>query len=72
MTLQKQLQAKLRETLKELGKSQVEFARELGVTRQEVNIYLNSSCSCDKLVMLLGKLGVGVEVVYVSSTLGAK
>lgn len=67
MTLQKQLQTKLRETLKELGISQAEFARTLDVTRQEVNIYLNGSCSCDKLVMLLGKLGVGVEVVYVCS-----
>ena len=64
MTLQKQLQTKLRETLKDLGKSQVEFARELGVTRQEVNIYLNGSCSCDKLIGMLGKLGVVVEVVY--------
>lgn len=65
MTLQKQLQAKLKQTLKDLGISQAEFARTLEVTRQEVNIYLNGSCSCDKLIEMLNDVGVGVEVVYV-------
>lgn len=72
MNLQKQLQAELKQVLKDSGTSQAEFARDIGVTRQEVFIYLNNSCSCDKLVELLNKFGVSVELVFSLKTNGDK
>lgn len=72
MNLQKQLQAKLKQVLADNNTTQSAFARELGVSRQEVFIYLNNSCSCDKLVELLNRFGISVELVFSLKTNGDK
>lgn len=61
------LQQRIRDELKVQGKTQASFAKELGVSRQAVFQVLTDNPSVDTLIEMLGKLGVGVEVVYVRS-----
>lgn len=58
------LQQLIRDELKVQGKTQASFAKELGVSRQAVFQVLTDNPSVDTLIEMLGKLGVGVEVVY--------
>lgn len=62
--IKQQLQTKLLHLIRKHHKTQAAYARHIGVSRQEVNVYLTGSISVDRLEQLIEDFGVEIELLF--------
>lgn len=65
--IKQQLQTKLLGLIREHHKTQAAYARYIGVSRQEITVYLTGSISVDRLEQLIEDFGVEIHMVFIAT-----